>query len=807
MAREREADMNDSKPLLVNSPIGKCKTDHTGSPVGVVRMDPERSYAGIGGLLQEYINNSNQEAWERISAKIDYTYESLDLALSSLEKETGFSQEITSRLEKGQKLLFKPNLVNPSNIDPQTHGPGMGSMACTEWAFIAALMKWFREKLGVSYHQMALGEAATMTTALAGLFSMMTPDGKTVTPEAVIEGKSDDFYGGWGFYFARKYLADSLEPGASDDPMKGYDESVAGTYIPAGLVSDRLMVYDLNRIFDDESKGLDVKVPDGVNYESITLHKAVVGGAKGDPEDLKANPGCILINVPKFKVHAITLFTNVIKNLGIGLYPMQFARAGGYKWEYSIPHRLVTGMKGAIPHQVWIPEMDHETGFTKRDAAGNYIVRKTGGITATMLDIITAVSSQNIFMIHVVDGIESINVDHQGIGLGVKEPEGMAFAGLDPVATDLLCARYMFSNVPLKEALAVELDDGAGGHFPQAVPIPTVEGNNIVSKMGFDCPLSRDLCLEQAENRGLGKRSYYVVGGDSVTGSPLVSLQGHLGMVTDEAFLDLNTKTLFFDMFKFPWDMQQAAFNYLAASDKLAGTSFKEEFLKAFDEDGDGVVTYEEFGKKGIFGLFLHFGGDMVSRLGSEQLGYLKGRFNAFAKMYKSSDPSMNPNGHDVMREWFYGSACRAAFQISQLEIEFPDPFLPGLTCGQGKWPSFQLARFFQMGVILYGQGYPYKVQFPSLYVLALLYADLTQNGGEYAGQIRSRPNTEAIDRYVEGAIDGTVKPLDFTFYVPAGYDNLSGKMVPNVEVTDDPAKILTASFAGGKEVWPEERL
>jgi hypothetical protein len=42
---------------------------------------------------------------------------------------------------------------------------------------------------------------------------------------------------------------------------------------------------------------------------------------------------------------------------------------------------------------------------------------------------------------------------------------------------------------------------------------------------------------------------------------------------------------------------------------------------------------------------------------------------------------------------------------------------------------------------------------------------------------------------------------------MPAGYDNLSGKMVPNVEVTDDPARILTASFAGGKEVWPEIRL
>jgi hypothetical protein len=42
---------------------------------------------------------------------------------------------------------------------------------------------------------------------------------------------------------------------------------------------------------------------------------------------------------------------------------------------------------------------------------------------------------------------------------------------------------------------------------------------------------------------------------------------------------------------------------------------------------------------------------------------------------------------------------------------------------------------------------------------------------------------------------------------MPAGYDNLSGRAMPNVEVTDDPARVLTASFAGGKEIWPEKRL
>jgi len=195
--------MNDLKTMVIDSPIGKQQVDSSGAPIGVVRMDVEQSYAGVGELLKEYINDSDQEAWEKIKAKIDYTYKGLDLALSSLEEETSFGLKMNSRLEKGQKLLFKPNLVNPANIDPQTHGPDAGHTACTEWAFIAALMRWFHDKMGVSYHQMSLGEAATAMTASAAQYSIINPEKKTITTEAVMEGRSGDFYGGWGFYFAR----------------------------------------------------------------------------------------------------------------------------------------------------------------------------------------------------------------------------------------------------------------------------------------------------------------------------------------------------------------------------------------------------------------------------------------------------------------------------------------------------------------------------------------------------------------------------------------------------------------------------
>jgi hypothetical protein len=794
--------MNDPKEVMVDSPIGRRLSDSSGSPIGVVRMDVEKSYAHIGFLLQEYINEGKEAAWEAIKKKIDYTYGGLDLALAPLEAETGFGQEIKLRLAKGQKLLFKPNLVNIQNIDPQTHGPDVGSTTCTEWPFVAALMRWFHEKMGVRYYQMTVGEAATTMPASAGVYSLLNPDGKPITVEAVIEGKSENFHGGWGFYFARKYLSESLGPGASEDPMRGYEESIMGRYIPPGLAKDRLMVYDLNRIFDDSSKGREIPVRDGVNYKCITLHKAIVGGNPDDPDDRKAYPGCILVNVPKFKVHAIALFTNVIKNLGIGLYPMQSSKSGDYAWDYSTPHTRIPGMKAGIPHQVWVSEIDHKTGVPKQEKDGSYIVKKTGGLTATMIDIITAVIDQDIFMIHVVDGIEATNLCHQGIGIGKKYPEGIAFAGLDPVATDLLSARYMFSNVSMKDALATGIDDGSGGRFPRVVPTAVVEGKNIVTGLDFDCCLSRDRCFETAEKRGLGKRKYYVVGHDVASDSPMVSVDGHLGVVSDGVFSDVITKNLYFDVFKFPWDLQKTAFSYFDAVDSLTGSSLRKEFLEAFDEDGDGVITYEEYGKKGIWGLALDHGGEYVSLIGNDPLGHLKGLFYQQTAMARLRNPLFNPKRHDLFKEFFYGLTCVAALQITQADMEMPDPFMPGLTFGKGKWPSFHLASYFFSATGLYGREFPIKFGFPSLYGAVLFYADLSRNGGQYAGKVQRKPDPEGITRYILDVTGGKAKPLDFTLYVPHGFESVNGVPVPNIEATADPARVYTASFSGGKEIW-----
>ena len=76
--------MNPSKALILETPLGKREIDHSGSPLGVVRMDASQSYQGMGELLSKYIDSSDQESWRRIKKKIDYTYEQIDFALAPL---------------------------------------------------------------------------------------------------------------------------------------------------------------------------------------------------------------------------------------------------------------------------------------------------------------------------------------------------------------------------------------------------------------------------------------------------------------------------------------------------------------------------------------------------------------------------------------------------------------------------------------------------------------------------------------------------------------------------------------------------
>jgi len=428
--------------LSVETPLGKSRIDTDGSPIGAVRLDPASAYIGIPALLQSVINEDNTAKWQEICSRIDYTHNAIAIALEALDAKTGFSSRIQQRVERGQNLLFKPNLVAPSDIDPVSHGPG-NSATCTPWPFIAALMRWFHDQLDISYHSMSLGEGATVTSALAATLTRMQTDGRMVTTQAVMEGKAGDFYGGWGFYFARRYLAETHDPSHRDDPMDGYEESLAGVCLPPGKARDKLLVYDINKIDNDRANGREIPVPQGENYKTVILHKAIVGGDPDDPEDRATYPGCVLINVPKLKVHILELITNAVKNLGVGLYPMELnvsKEPGKVKWMYATPDKPIPGMKDRLPHTVWQPVIDDATGRQKTDEKGEALWRKTGGVQATMADVVSAVAAQDIYMLHIADAVETAD----GLQAGPTiEPvaEGLIMASEDPLALDLLAAR------------------------------------------------------------------------------------------------------------------------------------------------------------------------------------------------------------------------------------------------------------------------------------------------------------------------------------------------------------------------------
>jgi hypothetical protein len=145
---------------------------------------------------------------------------------------------------------------------------------------------------------------------------------------------------------------------------------------------------------------------------------------------------------------------------------------------------------------------------------------------------------------------------------------------------------------------------------------------------------------------------------------------------------------------------------------------------------------------------------------------------------------------------------CSIAFNIARAGRDIPDPFIPGNVYGKGRWPTFQFARFVQMGSSLYGLTFPNAIIYPSLYGNALFYADLTQNGGQYAGEVMGAVDLQAISKYVSDVTKGEVDALNFILYVPPNLDTLLGSKVPNVESTDDPMKMFTVSFEDGKESW-----
>lgn len=795
---------------VVTSPVGKAKLDCGGSAIGAVRMNPELSYSEVPMLLKEVIDHQSEGAWAQIKTRIDYTYACLTHALDALEGETSFCQEVKTRVEKGQKLLLKPNLVGPVNIDRSTHGPGNGSTICTAWPFVAALMRWFHDRLDISYHQMAIGEAGSAVSATAAAYTRTLRGKGLITTEAVIEGRSGDFYGGWGFYYVRKYLAENHDHGHTDDPMRGYEEGISGTYLPPGRAIDKLMVYDLNRIAGDRSNGRDVPVTHGVNFQTITLHKAIVGGDPNDLQDREDYPGCVLINLPKLKVHGTALLTNAIKNLGIGLYPMEVNisdEPGKVRWKYASPHKSSPGMKSGIPHSIWVAEMDEDTLMPRRGEGGQYLVTKTGGMPATMADVIEAVKDQDIFMLHVVDAIETTNGSNAPRG-AKKVPEGYAFASIDPVALDTLCARYLFTTAPMAEARRKQKETKLPTDFLQKVPLPRSDGCNIITEEGYDSPITRCPALRYYQERGLGQEGYYVVGRDEWQGGSLASLEGHLGRVVVGIFSELLTSEMYFAVSKPLWDLQRTTLVYAEANDTLTGSNYKRAFLDAFDENGDGVIDYDETGKKGWHDFSLFVGG-YNTHLPAAEIGrpkFLQGNFLIGSAQLQCTNKEWNSHGHDFGKEYDVNSAVVLAMEMSQSPTEGTDLLFPNMTWGKGKWPSIQFAQHVGVCNRLYGSRFPEHFDVVSLYGLAFRYADTKWGHGKYTTTQADSGRSDPIGQY-HTAVAGGAAALPFVLYVPPGYGGADAGHIPNVEETSDPAKVFTADFGNGQEAWSDLSL
>ena len=248
--------------------------------------------------------------------------------------------------------------------------------------------------------------------------------------------------------------------------------------------------------------------------------------------------------------------------------------------------------------------------------------------------------------------------------------------------------------------------------------------------------------------------------------------------------------------------LQRTVLSYFRANDELTGSSYLKELLDAFDENGDGVIDYDETGRRGVYTPVMRLAAEAMRLRAVEKYGSLRGAFASRTIQLKYSNPAWNPSGHDFTKESWLGGAARVAFMMSQSQTEGKDAFFPSITWGKGKWPSIQFAHYLAMGSTIYGLEFPTGIGLVSLYGYAFQYADKTQNGAAYTGSphpMESDP--EAANRYLKAVAEGA-SLLPFVLYVPPGFGSLLGRSVPNVEETEDPEKLFTAHFNNGQEVW-----
>jgi hypothetical protein len=252
---------------------------------------------------------------------------------------------------------------------------------------------------------------------------------------------------------------------------------------------------------------------------------------------------------------------------------------------------------------------------------------------------------------------------------------------------------------------------------------------------------------------------------------------------------------------KFLWDCQRTVLSYLEANDELTGSDYRQEIMTTFDENGDGVIDYDEMGRNGALHTILRLMAYGLYHISTEKYGFLRGRFLMRSGMMKYGNPEWNREAHDFAKDYRIITAVYTALQMSKLEMETPDFLFPTMSWGMGKWPSVQFASYMNIAMFMYGQGFPARVDLESLYGCAFQYADRILNRAAYTGNGGPSGDAEAVNRYIEAVSQGA-EPLSFVLFVPTGFGNLAGKALPNVAETDDSGKVLTAQFNNGKETW-----
>jgi hypothetical protein len=215
-------------------------------------------------------------------------------------------------------------------------------------------------------------------------------------------------------------------------------------------------------------------------------------------------------------------------------------------------------------------------------------------------------------------------------------------------------------------------------------------------------------------------------------------------------------------------------------------------------------VSLYEKGKRGGTGMDFGALGVRMQALDVDTLEMLKWRFLVQVIPLRTANPDWNVSKISMGKRADVTMAFPIAMRLSQLPAEAPDPFVPGMTFGNGKWPSIRYARSLTIFAAIYGAGFPnFFDVLLNPYGTAFRYAALKYGKGEYTGIEAPAAGNDALMKY-HSAVSTGKKPLPFVLYVPTGFGKANGRPIPNVIETSDPRLILTAEFDGGREKWQE---